>query len=134
MIGIVIIAHGNLAVSMHQAGQHILGVQGGIASVSVMPNDSIKTKTREIKAAIKQVKAKPNGKVVVLTDMFGGTPCNIAISVLKKDSVEVISGVNLPMLIKLCQCRDMELRQAVLAAKDAGRRYINIASDLLELK
>ncbi len=130
MIGIVLVTHGHLADELVAAFEHIVGAEDGIATVCIGPDDDMEQRRGDILAAIDQV---DGGKgVILLTDMFGGTPSNLAISVMEKDRVEVVAGVNLPMLIKLAKVRSSEsLATAIESAQDAGRKYINVASHLL---
>ncbi len=130
MIGMVLVTHGRLAEEFIAALEHVVGPQQRIAAVCIGPEDDMEQRRREILDSVAQVN---DGKgVVLLTDMFGGTPSNLAISVLDKANVEVIAGINLPMLIKLARVRDSEdLQTAVSAAQEAGRKYINVASQLL---
>ncbi len=130
MIGLVLVTHGRLAEEFLDALEHIVGPQTNAAVVCIGPDDDMEERRQEI---IDKVKATQDGDgVVLLTDMFGGTPSNLAISVMEKANVEVIAGVNLPMLIKLASQRDSEaLAEAVAAAQEAGRKYINVASQLL---
>ncbi len=131
MIGIVLVTHGRLAEEFLDAMVHVVGEQAGVAAVCIGPDDDMEERRREIVARCKEVDV---GKgVVILTDMFGGTPSNLAISVMEEAKVEVIAGVNLPMLIKLASVReDMLLAEAVIEAQEAGRKYINVASALLQ--
>ncbi len=130
MIGMVLVTHGRLAVEFISALEHVVGPQTNIAAVCIGPEDDMERRRQDILRAIGEVDA---GKgVVLLTDMFGGTPSNLAISVMDKAKIEVIAGVNLPMLIKLAGLRETEaLPAAVRAAQEAGRKYINVASQLL---
>jgi len=130
MIGIVLVTHGRLAVEFRGAVEHIVGSQDSIATVSIGPDDDIEKRRKDVTDAIAEV---DNGfGVIILTDMFGGTPCNLAISVMKAGAVEVIAGLNLPMLIKLVRIRgESSLADAVAAAADAGRKYISVASQVL---
>jgi PTS system mannose-specific IIA component len=130
MIGLVLVTHGRLALEFIDALEHIVGPQSNIAPVCIGPDDDPKERRKEI---IDCVKAADEGKgVVLLTDMFGGTPSNLAMSVLDQGRVEVIAGLNLPMLIKLASIRgEASLRTAVAQAQEAGRKYINVASQLL---
>ncbi|MEZ5905320.1 MAG: PTS sugar transporter subunit IIA [Geminicoccaceae bacterium] len=130
MIGLVLVTHGRLAEEFAAAMQHVVGPQSQIAAISIDADDDIEQRRQDIVAA---VEAMDTGKgVIILTDMFGGTPSNLAISTLERPGVEVIAGVNLPMLIKLAGVRDQgDLESAVEAAQDAGRKYINVASRLL---
>ncbi len=131
MIGMVLVTHGRLAVEFIAALEHIVGKQNGVRAVCIGPEDDVESRRKEI---LESVAAVDEGQgVVVLTDMFGGTPSNLAISILDKAKVEVIAGINLPMLIKLTSLRDKgDLKKAVEAAQEAGRKYINVASALLK--
>ncbi|MEK7244669.1 MAG: PTS sugar transporter subunit IIA [Pseudomonadota bacterium] len=122
--------HGRLAIELLDALEHIVGAQPRAATVCIGPDDDMETKRAEILDAVART---DTGKgVAVLTDMFGGTPSNLAISIMDKGNVEVIAGVNLPMLIKLASARKTEnLGEAALSAQEAGRKYITIASQLL---
>jgi len=130
MIGMVLVTHGRLAVEFIAALEHVVGPQTHIAAVCIGAEDDMERRRQDILRAIAEVDA---GKgVVLLTDMFGGTPSNLAISVMDRAKIEVIAGVNLPMLIKLAGLRETEaLPAAVRAAQEAGRKYINVASQLL---
>ncbi|HXR86752.1 MAG TPA: PTS sugar transporter subunit IIA [Stellaceae bacterium] len=130
MIGMVLVTHGRLAAEFIAALEHVVGPQTNIAAVCIGPEDDMERRRHDILRAIGEVDA---GKgVVLLTDMFGGTPSNLAISVMDKAKVEVIAGINLPMLIKLASLRETEsLAAAVRGAQEAGRKYINVASQLL---
>ncbi len=130
MIGLVLVTHGRLALEFIEALEHIVGPQSNIAAVCIGPEDDPKERRKEI---IDRVKAADEGEgVVLLTDMFGGTPSNLAMSVLDQGRVEVIAGLNLPMLIKLASIRGQaKLQTAVAQAQEAGRKYINVASQLL---
>ena len=130
MIGVVLVTHGRLAQEFIDALEHVVGPQQNMAAVSIGPDDDMDRRRREI---VESVAAVDGGRgVVLLTDMFGGTPSNLAISVLDQDRVEVIAGVNLPMLIKLASLRGKEpLATVVDEAQRAGRKYINVASQLL---
>ncbi len=130
MIGMVLVTHGRLAIEFIAALEHVVGPQKNVRSVSIGPDDDMEQRRKEILDGVAEV--DDGGGVVLLTDMFGGTPSNLAISVMEKANVEVIAGVNLPMLIKLASMRDSEsLTVAVSAAQEAGRKYINVASALL---
>jgi PTS system mannose-specific IIA component len=133
MIGMVLVTHGHLATEFRAALEHVVGPQKQIVSISIGPEDDMERRRSDIIAAIKQ--ADTGDGVVVLTDMFGGTPSNLAISVMNGGKVEVLAGVNLPMLIKLASVRETQpLEQAVLQAQDAGRKYVYIASKVLNSK
>lgn len=131
MIGLILVTHGRLAEEFLVALEHVVGPQKNIATVCIGPRDDMEGRRKEIAAAIKQVDA---GKgVIILTDLFGGTPSNLSISLLDTGKVEVIAGVNLPMLIRLDSARkNMDVREAVAAAREAGRKYISVASEVLE--
>ena len=130
MIGLVLVTHGRLAEEMVAALVHVVGPQPNIASVCIGPDDDMERRRQDILASVEKV--DDGAGVVVLTDMFGGTPSNLAISIMDKANVEVIAGVNLPMLIKLVSVRGKEtLAEAVASAQEAGRKYINVASRLL---
>jgi PTS system mannose-specific IIA component len=125
MIGMVLVTHGHLATEFRAALEHVVGPQKQIATVSIGPEDDMEERRKDILAAVNQVDRGIG--VVVLTDMFGGTPSNLAISVMNGGHVEVVAGINLPMLIKLASIRDTtSLEQAVLQAQDAGRKYIYV--------
>jgi PTS system mannose-specific IIA component len=130
MIGLVLVTHGRLAEEFKFALEHIVGKQDKIETVSIGADDNLEKRRADIRAAIAKV-AGPQG-TILLTDMFGGTPSNLAISFLKDGEVEVIAGLNLPMLVKLARVRnESPLGKAVIQAQDAGRKYINIASQIL---
>ncbi len=130
MIGLVLVTHGRLGEEFLQALEHIVGPQEKAVAVCIGPDDDMEERRQEI---IDKVQATQDGQgVVLLTDMFGGTPSNLAISVLEQSDVEVVAGVNLPMLIKLASVRGKEpLPEAVAQAQEAGRKYISVASQLL---
>lgn len=130
MIGIVLVTHGNLADEFLYAMQHVVGHQEQIATACIGPNDDMNERREDILTKVKNVDTGDG--VIVLTDMFGGTPSNLAISIMDRANIEVIAGVNLPMLVKLNTLRkDKNLKDAVTGAKDAGIKYITIASELL---
>ena len=133
MIGMVLVTHGKLALELVAALEHVVGPQTQIASICIGPDDDMEQRRSEILTAVEEVES--GAGVVVLTDMFGGTPSNLAISVMEAGNVEVIAGINLPMLIKLATARETDtLDDAVAAAQEAGRKYINVASSLLKPK
>jgi PTS system mannose-specific IIA component len=130
MIGMILVTHGNLAEEFVHAMQHVVGRQDAVATVCIGPNDDMERRRREIAAAIKQVDS--GSGAIILTDLFGGTPSNLAISLMKAGKVEVIAGINLPMLIRLAKAREcMSVTDAAIAARDAGRNYITMASEYL---
>ncbi len=131
MIGIIIVTHGALARELIAVAEHVVGKQTQIVPVCIGPEDDIDARRQEIIAAVEAVNT--GGGVVIVTDMFGGTPSNLAISVMIPGTIEVIAGVNVPMLVKLLSVRNsMPLVAAINAAQDAGRKYINVASNLLK--
>jgi len=130
MIGLILVTHGKLAEEFIHAMEHVVGRQEAVATVCIGPNDDMEVRRREIADAIAQVDSGDGA--IVLTDLFGGTPSNLAISLMKPGRVEVIAGINLPMLIRLAKARDcMSVSEAVIAARDAGRNYITVASEYL---
>jgi len=130
MIGLVLVSHGHLADEFRAALEHVVGRQQQIATISIGPDDDMETRRQDIIEAIGAVDT--GAGVVLLTDMFGGTPSNLAISVMNGANVEVVAGINLPMLIKLASVRESSnLEQAVIQAQDAGRKYIYVASRVL---
>ena len=130
MIGLVVVTHGLLAKEFRAAVEHIVGPQEHFETISIGPDDDVEQRRSEILDAISRV--NQGDGVIVLTDMFGGTPSNLAISIMEGAPVEVLAGVNLPMLVKLVSVRgDMPLAEAVRAAGDAGRKYISVASEIL---
>jgi len=130
MIGLVLVTHGRLAVEFRSALEHVVGPQKQIETVTIGPDDDIEGCRKQIIDAVKKVESGDG--VAILTDMFGGTPSNLAISVMNTPNVEVVAGINLPMLVKLAKVRgEAPLVQAVVLAQDAGRKYINIASRVL---
>ncbi len=130
MIGVVVVSHGRLADEFVAAAEHVLGPQEQMRAVAIGPYDNMEERRADI---IDAVKAVDRGQgVVILTDMFGGTPSNLAISLLEEGRVEVVAGLNLPMLVKLVRVRkESNLHKCAAAAQDAGRKYINIASQIL---
>lgn len=130
MIGMVLVTHGRLAEEFKSALQHVVGPQEQCETVCIGPDDDMEVRRQDILDAAQNVDT--GGGVVILTDMFGGTPSNLAISVMQNREIEVIAGVNLPMLVKLARVRsEMSMRDAVREAQDAGRKYINVANDVL---
>jgi PTS system mannose-specific IIA component len=130
MIGMILVTHGHLAEEFVHAMEHVVGQQRDVATVCIGPHDDMEARRKEIARAIKQVDS--GSGVVILTDLFGGTPSNLAISLLKPGKIEVIAGINLPMLIRLAGARkEMDIAAAAAAARDAGCNYITIASEFL---
>jgi PTS system mannose-specific IIA component len=133
MIGLVLVTHGRLAVEFRAALEHVVGPQKQIEAVTIGPDDDVEQRRKDIIEAVKRVDTGEG--VAILTDMFGGTPSNLAISVMSRPKVEVLAGINLPMLVKLAKVRDeCPLADAVAAAQDAGRKYVTIASRVLSGK
>ena len=133
MIGLVLVTHGALAVEFRAALEHVVGRQTQIETISIGPDDDMERRRQDIIEAVQRVST--GAGVILLTDMFGGTPSNLAISVMDAGKVEVIAGVNLPMLIKLASVRgEKPLAEAIQDAQDAGRKYINVASQVLNGK
>jgi len=133
MIGLILVTHGNLAKEFQVAMEHVVGPQKQIASICIGPHDDMAVRREEIESAISEVDSGQGA--IILSDLFGGTPSNLAISFLDSGKIEVIAGVNLPMLIRLDTARKkMDVREAVAAAREAGIKYISVASDLLEEK
>jgi PTS system mannose-specific IIA component len=126
----ILVTHGQLAEEFVKAMEHVVGRQESVATVCIGPKDDVESKRKEIARAIKEVDSGEG--VAILTDLFGGTPSNLAISLMKEGQVEVIAGINLPMLIRLANARKkMGIMDAVRAAREAGRNYITIASEYL---
>jgi len=127
------VTHGKLAVEFRAALEHVVGPQTQIETVSIGPDDDVERRRQDILEAVGRV--NDGSGVILLTDMFGGTPSNLAISVMETNKVEVIAGANLPMLIKLASVRgEKPLQQAISDAQEAGRKYINVASQVLNGK
>ncbi len=130
MIGLVLVTHGNLASEFISAMQHVVGKQEQIAAVCIGPEDDMEVRRAEIFKKVKEVDS--GSGTILLTDMFGGTPSNLAISIMDQANVEIIAGINLPMLIKIASLRkEKNLKETVEGAQEAGKKYINIASQLL---
>ncbi len=130
MIGLVLVTHGRLAEEFVTAMEHVVGPQERIATIAIGPEDDMEGRRADIADAIARVDAGEG--VIVLTDLFGGTPSNLAISLMAPGRIEVIAGINLPMLIRLEGARKaMRVADAVAAARDAGRKYISVASEVL---
>ena len=130
MIGLLLVSHRRLAEEMKAVMEHVVGPQEQIETVGIFPNDDMEQRRTEIQEKIE--KLNTGDGVIVLTDMFGGTPSNLAISMMNNEHVEVLAGMNLPMLIKLAQVRSTQpLNEATLKAQEAGKKYINAASVLL---
>jgi len=130
MIGMVLVTHGNLAKGLVSAMEHVVGPQDQVQVVCIGPEDDMERRRQDIMDRVSDVDTGEGA--VILTDMFGGTPSNLAISIMDKTNIEVIAGVNLPMLVKLATVRGTEpLAEAVVNALEAGRKYINVASKLL---
>jgi PTS system mannose-specific IIA component len=130
MIGLVLVTHGQLASEFIRAMEHVVGPQEQIEAICIGPEDDMEARRNDIAESLARV--DDGSGVIILTDLFGGTPSNLAISLMKSDLIEVIAGVNLPMLIRLEGARKtMDVRSAVAAAREAGRKYISVASEIL---
>lgn len=130
MIGLVIVTHGRLSEEFRAALEHVVGPQEKLETVSIGPDDDMELRRKDIMEAIARV--DDNDGVILLTDMFGGTPSNLAISIMDHARIEVIAGVNLPLLIKLASLRnDCDIKEAIEKSQEAGRKYISIASQVL---
>lgn len=130
MIGLILVTHGRLAEHFVEAMEHVVGGQQAIATICIGPNDDMEQRRRDIADAIAAVDT--GSGAIILTDLFGGTPSNLAISLLDAGRIEVIAGINLPMLIRLAGARKaMGVVEAVQAAQQAGRNYITVASEFL---
>ena len=130
MIGMILVTHGRLAEEFVEAMEHVVGAQDNIATICIGPSDDMEQRRQDIADAIDAVDTGEGA--ILLTDLFGGTPSNLAISLLQVGKTEVIAGINLPMLIRLAGARKcMNLTDAALAARDAGRNYITVASEFL---
>ena len=130
MIGLVLVTHGKLAQEFVVAMEHVVGPQAAIEPICIGPEDDMEARRLDIAGAIERVNGGDG--VIILTDLFGGTPSNLAISLMKSDKIEVIAGINLPMLIRLDGARKtMPIKAAAAAAREAGRKYISVASEIL---
>lgn len=133
MIGIVVVSHGRLSEELCVAARHVVGDQERIVSVCIEPDADIDERYEAIRAATVKCADKETGGVIILTDMFGGTPSNLALKVMKAGKVEVIAGANLPMLIKLIEIRSkVSIEEAARLTVEAGRKYISLASEILK--
>ena len=130
MIGLVLVTHGQLAAEFVRAMEHVVGPQAAVEAICIGPEDDMEARRSDIAEAISAVDA--GSGVILLTDLFGGTPSNLAISLMEPGRYEVIAGVNLPMLIRLAGARKMmKVQAAAAAAREAGRKYISVASEVL---
>jgi PTS system mannose-specific IIA component len=129
MIGMVLVTHGRLAEELRSAMEHVVGSQRNVDTVCIGPEDDIDNRRAEIEQCISR--CDTGDGVVLLTDMFGGTPSNLAISIMDQARIEVLAGVNLPMLVKLASVRSRPIAEAVRMAQEAGRKYITVASRIL---
>ena len=129
MIGLVLVTHGSLAQEFHLAMEHVVGTQTAVETVAIGPDDDMEQRRQDILDAVGRV--NDGAGVVVMTDMFGGTPSNLAISIMEPGLIEVVAGMNLPMLIKFASVRGEKLADALEKSTEAGRRYINVASQVL---
>jgi PTS system mannose-specific IIA component len=130
MIGLVLVTHGRLAAEFVTAMEHVVGPQKAIEAICIGPDDDMESRRSDIARAVKAVDGGDG--VILLTDLFGGTPSNLAISLMEPGRIEVIAGINLPMLIRLEGARkSMKIKAAVSAARNAGKKYISVASEVL---
>ena len=133
MIGLVIVTHGNLACEFKMALEHVVGEQKQLEAVAILADDDMEKKREDIRCATKNVDSGMGA--IILTDMFGGTPSNLAISIMEEEKIEVIAGINLPLLIKLNSLREKENMEVVIEkAMEAGKQYINIAREVIATK
>jgi PTS system mannose-specific IIA component len=131
MIGLVLVTHGRLAEEFIAATEHVVGPQEALRAICIGPDDDMDLRKTEIQEAVKEV--DQGDGVIILTDMFGGTPSNLALALMEKGKVEVLAGINLPMLVKVASLRkDTPLEKAVSKAAESGRKYINVASEVLQ--
>ena len=131
MIGLVLVSHANIAKEFVNVLEHIVGKQEKVYAVSIFPDDDMEEKRNQILDSVK--KAESGSGVIVLTDMFGGTPSNLALSVMENEKIEVVAGVNLPMLIKMMSLRkELKLKEVIKKSQESGRKYINVASAFFE--
>ena len=131
MIGIILVAHGNLANEFKQALEHVVGEQEQIIAINIHRDDDMEQRLKDIETAVRRVNS--GSGVIIMTDLFGGTPSNMAISLMQEDEVEVIAGINLPMLVKLASLRtSSQMMEAAELSQEAGRKYIHIASKVLQ--
>lgn len=130
MIGVVLVTHGNLATELVKVMEHVVGPQDQLTTITIDPEDDMEKRREDI---LKSVQFVDKGLgVIILTDMFGGTPSNLAISIMEQAKIDIIAGVNLPMLIKLASVRSTEtISDAVAQAREAGQKYIMVASQVL---
>ena len=130
MIGVVLVTHGNLATELVKVMEHVVGPQDQLTTITIDPDDDMEKRREDILNSVQFVD-KGLG-VIILTDMFGGTPSNLAISIMEQAKIDIIAGVNLPMLIKLASVRSTEtISEAVAQAREAGQKYIMVASQVL---
>jgi PTS system mannose-specific IIA component len=130
MIGLVLVTHGRLAAEFVTAMEHVVGPQQAVEAICIGPEDDMEARRDDIASAVARV--DDGDGVIILTDLFGGTPSNLAISLMSAGRIEVIAGINLPMLIRLAGARHtMKVKAAVAAAREAGRKYISVASEIL---
>ena len=129
-IGVVLVTHGNLATELVKVMEHVVGPQTQLTTITIGPDDDMEKRREDILSSV-QLVDKGLG-VIILTDMFGGTPSNLAISIMEQANIDIIAGVNLPMLIKLASVRSTEtISDAVTQAREAGQKYIMVASQVL---
>ena len=133
MIGLVLVTHGHLADELISAMEHVVGPQEKIKAICIEADDNMDQRRSQILSATKIVSTKDGA--IIATDMFGGTPANLAMSIMREKKVEIISGVNLPMLVKFASCRDKgDVQECVTRVQEAGRKYINIVSRMTNIE
>ena len=130
MIGLVIVAHAGLAEALVATTEHVVGPQSGMVPIAIGPDDDLRAKQAEIVRAV--ARTDTGSGVIIVTDMFGGTPSNLAHGAMTGPNIEVVYGANLPLMVKLAKMRDKPLDQAVSAALEAGKKYVNSAGAILE--
>jgi len=130
MIGLVIVAHGDLAGALLAATEHVVGPQANARAIPILPSDDLRERQAEIDRVVAETDTGDG--VVLITDMFGGTPSNLALGAILGPNVEVICGANLPLLVKLAKSRERPLAEAVALALDAGHKYIDSAAGILD--
>ncbi|MDT8345216.1 MAG: PTS fructose transporter subunit IIA [Thermohalobaculum sp.] len=132
MIGLVIVAHGNLAQALLEATEHVVGPQANARAVAILPSDDLHARQAEINGVVAAV--DDGAGVVLITDMFGGTPSNLALGAMTRPGIEVIYGANLPLLVKLAKSRERPMAEAVRLSIEAGEKYIDSAARMLDPK
>lgn len=131
VIALVIVTHGQLGQEFINVLNHVMGPQEKVAAFALEPKDTPAQRYQDLVSLVESLQSKEG--VIVLTDMFGGTPSNMALMLQDQPNLEIIAGINLPLLLKLATVRTtMPLKEAILEAQTAGRKYIHVASELLK--